>query len=162
MKSFLNEQNRMFLMLSDIEKIKKELLKELKEEIKKDVLASLLDDKLILTDAIIEDIDIEELVEHDMEDALDLELWVKNIYAIFQVVDESEELSLETLNEKFRRLLDISAALVAQIRVIHENIHLLDEALKGSEGRGILGNLVKKMMNTNDNENENESNPIYM
>lgn len=132
-------------MLSNIDKIKKEILVELKDEIKKDVLNALLKDKLRLTDDIIDDIDLDDLMEQEIEDSLDLELWVKDVYAIFKTIDESDELSLKTLNDKFGEVMNIIAALVSQIRVIHENIGILDRVVKNSQGYGVLGGLVDKL-----------------
>lgn len=134
-----------------------DILNEYKEQIKQKVLTELKEDQEQFVEEITQEIDLDELLEAEIQEDMDLELWVKNIQSIYETIDMSETLSLETINEKFQLLVDINAALVAQIRILLQRTNDLEIALKGSQGYGVLGQVAKQIFGETDDETDDEN-----
>lgn len=150
---------------NEVKKILKEMLtekfiEELKEEIKQNVIQSLKEDMEEIRNSIhqkLDQVDIEEYLEEDLsEDDLDLELWVRNIKEIFDIIDESEELSLKNLNYRFNKLVDLCAILLMRMRIIVQNNEDITKLVEGSESFGMIEQLSNKLSNE-DGEIDKES-----
>lgn len=141
---------------------KEEIKKEIKEEILNEIKAMFQQKEIIEKDEE-NDISIEEYIEDEIEFSTDLELWVSNLKEIFEIMDQTETLSLDTLNEKFENLADICAAIVVQLRIIKQQQLDLEEQLKGTKGYGILGKFAESFLNQKEDQPKNSTDSaMYM
>ena len=80
--------------------------------------------------------------EEDYDQNLDL--WVKDLQAMFEAIDEEEEPTPKSVADNQEKMLDLMAAMIVQIRIIKEYGKINARAITQLSGVGELSEMLKE------------------